>query len=175
MLAGVERVRGLTLGGEEGRRLIEQAATRLESIDAPLERARTMLAASRGRHAAGDVAGARQAAQVARELAETCGATPLADGAVKALVAAGGRPRRTRSQGTAALTQAERRIAQQAAQGLSNREIAPLACPVPGFTAILALATKRVRIDRCLRRISGYPRRSSWPSLRASESSSSSS
>lgn len=122
MLAGVERVRGLTLGGEEGRRLIEQAATRLESIDAPLERARTMLAASRGRHA--DVAGARQAAQVARELAETCGATPLADGAVKALVAAGGRPRRTRSQGTAALTQAERRIAQQAAQGLSNREIA---------------------------------------------------
>ncbi len=43
---------------------------------------------------------------------------------MKALVAAGGRPRRPRSQGTAALTQAERRIAQQAAQGLSNREIA---------------------------------------------------
>lgn len=83
-----------------------------------------MLDASRGRHAAGDVAGARQATQVARELAETCGATLLADGAVKALVAASGRPRRTRSQGTAALTQAERRIAQQAAQGLSNREIA---------------------------------------------------
>ena len=124
VLAGAERVRGLVLGGDEGRRLIEQAAARLDSADAPLEHARTMLAAGRGRHAAGDVAGAREAAQRARELAEACGAAPLAAAAVEVLVAAGGRPRRTRSQGTAALTQSERRIAQQATEGLSNREIA---------------------------------------------------
>jgi DNA-binding CsgD family transcriptional regulator len=124
VLAAAQRVRGLVVGGDEGRRLIEHAAELLGPADSPLERSRALLAAGRARHAAGDAAEARRALHEARELAEACGAAPLAAAAVEAIVAAGGRPRRTHSRGAAALTQSERRTAEQAARGLSNREIA---------------------------------------------------
>ena len=58
------------------------------------------------------------------ELAHRCGATPLADLAVCELRAAGGRPRRRAGVGADALTTSERRVAELAAGGASNKEIA---------------------------------------------------
>ncbi len=58
------------------------------------------------------------------ELAHRCGATPLADRAVEELRAAGGRPRRRAGTGADALTASERRVAELAAAGVSNKEIA---------------------------------------------------
>ncbi len=58
------------------------------------------------------------------ELAHRCGATPLADRAEEELRAAGGRPRRRAGVGAAALTASERRVAELAAVGTSNKEIA---------------------------------------------------
>jgi DNA-binding NarL/FixJ family response regulator len=58
------------------------------------------------------------------DLADACGARPLAERARQELRAAGGRPRRPRTSGVEALTASERRISAMAADGLSNPEIA---------------------------------------------------
>jgi DNA-binding CsgD family transcriptional regulator len=60
----------------------------------------------------------------ALEYAERAGAEPLRDYARAELLAAGARPRRTALTGPAALTSAERQVAELAAGGLSNRQIA---------------------------------------------------
>ena len=58
------------------------------------------------------------------ELAAQCGATPVADLARTELYAAGGRPKRSSLSGPDSLTPSERRVAELAADGQGNREIA---------------------------------------------------
>lgn len=60
----------------------------------------------------------------ALDLADRHGATVLADRARTELQACGARPRRTALTGTEALTASERRIAELAVEGLTNRDIA---------------------------------------------------
>jgi DNA-binding CsgD family transcriptional regulator len=57
-------------------------------------------------------------------LATICGATPLAARANTELRATGARPRRIALSGVESLTPSERRVAQMAAGGPTNREIA---------------------------------------------------
>lgn len=56
--------------------------------------------------------------------AHACGATALTQRAREELRASGARPRRAALSGIDALTGAERRVADLAAQGLTNRQIA---------------------------------------------------
>jgi DNA-binding NarL/FixJ family response regulator len=58
------------------------------------------------------------------DLAHRCGAVPLADRAAAELRAAGARPRRRSTTGADALTAGERRVAELAATGMTNKEIA---------------------------------------------------
>ena len=58
------------------------------------------------------------------DLAHRCGATALAEQARSELLAAGSRPRRLARTGRDALTASELRVAQLAAHGMTNREIA---------------------------------------------------
>jgi DNA-binding CsgD family transcriptional regulator len=67
---------------------------------------------------------ARAPLRRALDLAQRCGAAPLADQARQELLATGARPRRTALTGPDALTSAERRVAGLAADGMSNRQIA---------------------------------------------------
>ncbi len=67
---------------------------------------------------------ARDVLRDALDLCETAGATALADLARAELVTAGARPRRDRTSGPDALTAAERRVADLAAAGQSNRDVA---------------------------------------------------
>ncbi len=60
----------------------------------------------------------------ALDLAQRCGAAPLAEAARQELLATGARPRRTALTGPDALTSTERQVAGLAAEGLSNRQIA---------------------------------------------------
>ena len=74
--------------------------------------------------AARDDSAARTLLREALDLCLRSGATALAERARKALVAAGGRPRRVRLTGSDALTPSELRVARLAASGLSNPAIA---------------------------------------------------
>jgi DNA-binding CsgD family transcriptional regulator len=67
---------------------------------------------------------ARELLSAARDLAHRSGATALEQAAHDELVIAGARPRRVAVDGVEALTAAERRVADLAASGLRNREIA---------------------------------------------------
>ncbi|TMM04032.1 MAG: LuxR family transcriptional regulator [Actinobacteria bacterium] len=118
------RAAGLVEGGARGLELLAEAAMVLERSPAPLEHARALLDLGAGLRRANRRAAARDPLRQALDLADACGARPLADRARQELRAAGARPRRPRLGGVHALTASERRIAAMAAQGCSNPEIA---------------------------------------------------
>ena len=91
---------------------------------AQLERARAHAAAGAALRRAGSPVEARERLRLAVDLAHRCGATALEDEALAELRAAGGRPRRRLVTGAGALTPSERRVADLAAAGRQNREIA---------------------------------------------------
>ena len=122
-LGAALRVAGLTQGAD-GPHLLEEAVDVLEGSPARLEhaKARTELGAALRRR--GRRSDAREHLRRAVELATLCGARPLAARAETELLATGARPRRVALSGPASLTPSERRVAEMAAAGLTNREIA---------------------------------------------------
>jgi DNA-binding CsgD family transcriptional regulator len=115
---------GLVEGGEAGLGLLREAVSVLAGSQAPLERARALtdLGAAVRRH--GRRSDSRDPLRTALDLAHGCGATALAERARTELLASGARPRRVVLSGVEALTPSERRVAQMAAAGMRNREIA---------------------------------------------------
>ena len=91
---------------------------------APLERARAHAAFGAALRRAGRLVEARDPLRRAIDIAHRCGAAELEDEALAELRAAGGRPRRRATTGAGALTPSERRVAELAAAGSLNREIA---------------------------------------------------
>jgi DNA-binding CsgD family transcriptional regulator len=85
-------------------------------------------------------ADAREPLREARELAHRCGAQALEQQVHGELVVAGARPQRISLAGVDALTAAERRVAELAAQGMRNREIAE--------TLFVTLKTVEVHLGR---------------------------
>ena len=118
------RAAGLTDGGRRGIELLRQAVRVLEGSGARLEHARAMADLGAALRRAGQRRTAARSSGPALDLAHRCGAIALTERARTELVAAGGRPRRLVLSGLDSLTPGERRVAQLAADGLSNREIA---------------------------------------------------
>jgi DNA-binding CsgD family transcriptional regulator len=104
--------------------LLREADALLADSDASLERARTLLALGSALRRRGRRRAARGPLREAADLAERCGAAPLVVLAQAEAIAAGARPRRVALRGPASLTPSERRVADLAAAGRSNREIA---------------------------------------------------
>ena len=111
---------------EERPALLEQSIALLKPIGADLELARAYhdlgVALRLARHNRESRAPLRNAL----DLAARCGAARLERQAVDELQASGARPRRTALTGTGALTPSERRVAELAASGSTNRRIAQM-------------------------------------------------
>ncbi len=104
--------------------LLEEAGDHFMAARARLELARCLTELGTHRRAAGERRAARAVLRDAHDTAQECGATALCDRARAELLLAGGRPRPPARAGVDALTPAERRVAELAAQGTTNREIA---------------------------------------------------
>ena len=118
------RAAGIVAGGDRGVALLKEAIDDFHRAGAVLEGARTTAdlgAMLRRRNRRTE---AREHLREALDVAHRSGATPLADYAETELRATGARPRRVMLTGLDSLTASERRIAEYASQGLTNREIA---------------------------------------------------
>lgn len=103
---------------------LEEAVRVLRDTPAILELARAVIDLGRVQWHAGEGERGRQLLREGLDLAHRLGAKLLAERARTELVATGARPRRPAATGVDALTAQERRIAEMAAEGMSNRGIA---------------------------------------------------
>jgi DNA-binding CsgD family transcriptional regulator len=110
--------------GASGLALLEQSVSALETAQAQLELARSLAELGAALRRAGRRADAREPLRRALDLAHRCGGERVAQQAHADLLATGARPRRALLSGPSSLTASERRVADMAAQGLSNREVA---------------------------------------------------
>ena len=118
------RAAGIAHGGEHGLSLLREATAVLEPSAAPLEHARAITDLGSALRRAGHRAEAREHLRKGLHLAHELGALHVARRAREELIIAGARPRRDALRGRDALTPSELRVAQLAAQGRTNREIA---------------------------------------------------
>jgi DNA-binding CsgD family transcriptional regulator len=117
-------VRGTIERPREGLSWLAEGVAVLEASPAELELARALVQQGTALRVAGRRNDAREPLRRGLDIADRCGAARLVVRAREELVAAGGRPRRARLSGAAALTPSERRVAELVAGGLSNREAA---------------------------------------------------
>ena len=123
-LGVAKRAAGVVAGGQRGELLIREAIDAFEHGDATLERARALAdlgAMLRRRNRRTE---AREILREALDSAHRAGGKRLANHAETELRATGARPRRVVLTGLDSLTASERRIAELASEGLTNREIA---------------------------------------------------
>jgi DNA-binding CsgD family transcriptional regulator len=118
------RACALIAPGIERLELLSEAVAVLEASEARLEHAHALCELGTALRHQRSSRAAREPLRIALDLAAHCGATALVEHARAELLAAGARPRRITISGRDALTPAEVRTGQLAADGLTNREIA---------------------------------------------------
>ena len=141
------RVLGTILQGD-GTEHLEEACGLLESAPARLEHAKALAALGGVLRRARRPTEAREPLRRALELADACGAQPLANHVRAEIYASGGRPRTTALRGVLALTASERRVADLAAEGQTNRDIAQALYVTPKTVEVhLSNAYRKLGID----------------------------
>jgi DNA-binding CsgD family transcriptional regulator len=123
-LGAALRAQALVVGGEDGVDLLREAVAVLDPSPAQLEHARALIELGAAIARDRDPREARGPLDSGLRLARRCGAVPLVERAYTELEVTGVRPRRIVEAGVDALTPSERRVAELAASGLTNREIA---------------------------------------------------
>jgi len=118
------RAAGIVEGGPAGETLLRDAVAAHEQAGAKLEYARSLTDLGALLRRANKRMEAREVLRRALDNAHRLGARPLAERAQTELRATGARPRRIVLTGLEALTASERRVAELAAQDMTNREIA---------------------------------------------------
>jgi DNA-binding CsgD family transcriptional regulator len=118
------RASGLVAAGEERLVALAAAVEVLETTPARLDLARARYDLGLALLRAGRRREGREVLERAYDGARACGARGLTQAAYDELLVAGSRPRRLTFTGVESLTASERRVAQMAAEGMSNRDIA---------------------------------------------------
>ena len=118
------RALGTLRGADGGLPLLEEAVAVLAGSPARLEHARALAALGSALRRERRPSEAREPLRGALELAAACDAPGLAEHIRTELYATGARPRTDALGGVAALTASERRVAERAASGETNRDIA---------------------------------------------------
>ncbi|MER7150206.1 AAA family ATPase [Streptomyces lydicus] len=118
------RALGVVVGGRKGLDLLGEAVRLLDGTPARVRYAQALADCGVLARKVGRLSEARAHLRQAVSVAHECTATSLADQALAELRAAGDRPRTRTFHGVGALTPTERRVADLAGRGLTNREIA---------------------------------------------------
>ena len=139
------RVLGLVEGGEEGIGRLRAAVEVLAGSEARLEHARALVDLGAALRRANQRAEARERLRDSVDLARRVGALGLARRANEEIAATGARPRKVLQTGVDALTASERRVAQLAAEGMSNKEIAQ--------TLFVTIKTVEVHLSHAYRKL----------------------
>lgn len=139
------RVAGLIRGGQDGLADLLESTTVLASSPARLEYAKTLVDLGAALRRAGRRNESRQQLRLGVELAHICGATPLVERGWTELRVSGARRRHLAPSGLDALTPSERRVAELAAAGHTNRDIAQ--------TLFITTNTVEVHLTRIYRKL----------------------
>ena len=150
-LGQVARAEGVARKGDDGIARLREAVSSLEQSPARLELARALVDLGSAQRRAGNRSESRGPLQAGYDLARQCGATALAENARYQLAASGVRIRRERLSGADALTPSERRVAELAARGESNAQIAQ--------TLFVTVKTVEMHLTHAYRKL-GISRRS---------------
>jgi DNA-binding CsgD family transcriptional regulator len=115
---------GLVTGGADGLAMLEEGVDMLEPTTARLEHVRTLVEYGAALRRSNKRIEARERLREGIEIAHRLGALGLVAQANDELAATGARPRKVVQTGLETLTASERRVAQLAADDMSNKEIA---------------------------------------------------
>jgi DNA-binding CsgD family transcriptional regulator len=123
-LCAAGTIEGIADSGATALDLLGEAVEVLTPSPARLEYAKAVIELGSAQRRAGQRALAREQLRVGLDVAVRCGAVRAAERAREEIAASGGRLRREPLSGVESLTPSEHRIAQLAARGLTNRQIA---------------------------------------------------
>jgi DNA-binding NarL/FixJ family response regulator len=136
---------GLVEGGKAGLGLLREAVEVLAGSEARLEHVRALVDLGAALRRANQRTEARGRLREGVDLARKVGALGLAERAYEEIAATGARPQKFLQTGLDALTASERRVAQLAADGMSNREIAQ--------TLFVTIKTVEVHLSHAYRKL----------------------
>jgi DNA-binding NarL/FixJ family response regulator len=139
------RMLGLVEGGKAGLGLLREAVEVLAGSEARLEHVRALVDLGAALRRANQRTEARGRLREGVDLARKVGALGLAERAYEEIAATGARPQKFLQTGLDALTASERRVAQLAADGMSNREIAQ--------TLFVTIKTVEVHLSHAYRKL----------------------
>jgi DNA-binding NarL/FixJ family response regulator len=132
-------------GGRKGEQLVREAVATLAASGAGVEHARALVDLGAALRRTNHRIEARERLRAGVDLARRVGAIGLAERANEEIAATGARPRKVLQTGLDALTASERRVAQLAAEGLSNKEIAQ--------TLFVTIKTVEVHLSHVYRKL----------------------
>ncbi len=118
------RTLGLVEGGASGEKLLHEAVEVLSHAQWRLEYAKALVELGAAIRRGNKRSDAREHLRLGLELAHKLGATVLEERAQTELAATGARPRRLMLSGLESLTPSERRVAEMAAENMTNKDIA---------------------------------------------------
>ena len=151
------RTLGLITGGQDGLAMLKEATDMLEPTTARLEHARALVEYGGALRRSKQRIEARQRLREGVEIANRLGALALVAQANDELAATGARPRKVVQTGLETLTASERRVAQLAADDMSNKDIAQ--------ALFVTVKTVEVHLSSVYRKLEISSRRQLAPTL----------